>query len=278
MRRSNGNSNDRGATLRFAKDFLLRYLEATPAALALERSLECELHARNSWKFPILDIGCGDGLFASILCAERIDTGIDPDAGEIVHAQTTGAYNELICCFGNEISKPDGSYETIISNSVLEHIPDLVPVLKEARRLLADGGTFYVTVPSDRFELANIPARLLAGLGFASLAQRYGKFYNRFWRHYHAYDDRGWRALFAQAGLEVAEHRSYDSRNIATLCDFLTFLSIPSLLSKKMLNRWIFWPSMRQVYIDVLYRVVASLAARIDRGEGTLLFYGLRKC
>ncbi|MFX6965391.1 methyltransferase domain-containing protein, partial [Acinetobacter baumannii] len=76
-------------------------------------------------------------------------------------------------CFGTDIDKPDGSYETIISNSVLEHIPDLIPVLKEARRLLADGGTFYVTVPSDRFERANIPARLLEGVGSVSLAARH---------------------------------------------------------------------------------------------------------
>ena len=263
--------------MRFAKDFLLRYLEVTPAALALERSIECELHARKSWNSPVLDIGCGDGLFASMLCAERIDTGIDPDAGEIEHARTTGAYKELIACFGNDIDKPDGSYETIISNSVLEHIPDLLPVLKEASRLLADGGTFYVTVPSDRFELANIPARLLAAAGFASLAQRYGKFYNRFWRHYHAYDDGGWRALFAQAGLQVAEHRSYDSRNVATFCDFLTLVSIPSLVSKKLLNRWILLPGVRQLYVRSIYRTVALIAARIDRGEGTLLFYALRK-
>ena len=263
--------------MKFAKDFLFRYLEAAPAALALERSLECELHARNDWKAPILDIGCGDGLFSSILCAEKIDTGIDPYASEIAHAQTTDAYKELITCFGNDIDKPDGSYETIISNSVLEHIPDLIPVLKEARRLLADGGTFYVTVPSDRFERANIPARLLEGVGSVSLAARYGKFYNRFWRHYHAYDDLGWRALFAQAGLEVAEHRSYDSRNIATFCDFLTFVSIPSLISKKLLNRWIFWPIARQMYVGTVYRVVASTAAGLDGGEGTLLFYALRK-
>jgi SAM-dependent methyltransferase len=263
--------------LRFAKDFLLRYLEVTPAALALERSLECDLHARNSWKSPVLDIGCGDGLFASILCADRIDTGIDPDAGEIEHARTTGAYKELIACFGNDIAKPDGSYETIISNSVLEHIPDLLPVLKEARRLLAEGGTFYVTVPSDRFELANIPARLLAGAGLASLAQRYGKFYNRFWRHYHAYDDIGWRALFGQAGLEVVEHCAYDARNVTTFCDFLTFVSIPSLISKKLLNRWVLLPAVRQLYVRAIHAAVESIAENIDRGEGTLLFYALRR-
>ena len=64
-------------TLRFSRNFLRRYLEIAPAAMAMERAIECEVQARNSWLSPILDIGCGDGFFARILCEDKIDTGID---------------------------------------------------------------------------------------------------------------------------------------------------------------------------------------------------------
>ena len=69
--------------------------------------------------------------------------------GDIECARRRGSDKELIICPGHRIPKSDGSYRTIFSNSVLEHIPDLLPVLLgEANRLLAPGGRFYVTDPN----------------------------------------------------------------------------------------------------------------------------------
>ena len=65
----------------------------------------------------------------------------------------------------------DGSYRTIFSNSVLEHIPDLLPVLVEQHRLLAPGGNFYVTIPTDRWERASLLARSLHALGLHEFAK-----------------------------------------------------------------------------------------------------------
>lgn len=263
--------------MKFADNFLRRYLEIAPAALALERAIECEMHVRNEWPGPILDIGCGDGIFASILCSEQIDTGIDPDETELDSARETRAYRELIACFGNDIPKPDKSFATIISNSVLEHIPDLVPVLKEANRLLADDGYFHITIPSDRLELATAPARLLSALGMPSLARRYGRFYNRFWHHYHAYDDKTWRAMFAEAGFEVVSHHAYVPRDLSTFYDVLTVIALPAFVSKKLCNRWIMWPAARRLYSGLITRTIRGLMSPLNRGEGCLFFYSLKK-
>src|SRR5947209_4491198 len=127
-------------------------MASAPFALAFERTLECRIYESLRFERPILDVGCGEGLFAKIAFGEKIDTGIDPDEHEIERARELGAYQELIACWGNEIPKPDGYYKTIVSNSVLEHIPDLKPVLLEINRLLAPGGRFYMTVPSDKFD------------------------------------------------------------------------------------------------------------------------------
>src|SRR2546428_6343193 len=118
----------------------------------LFRSLECRIYSGLVFERPILDIGCGDGVHAKVLFAEKIDTGIDPNERELERAAELGAYVELIACRGDAIPKPDWAYRTIFSNSVLEHIPDLRPVLKEAHRLLMPGGRFYFTVPSPNFE------------------------------------------------------------------------------------------------------------------------------
>lgn len=263
--------------MKFADNFLPRYLQIAPGALALERAIECEIHARNQWPGPILDIGCGDGIFASILCTELIDTGIDPDQSELDCARRTNAYRELIACFGNNIPMPDKSYATIISNSVLEHIPDLVPVLKEANRLLADDGRFHITIPSDRLELATAPARVLTALGMPSLATRYGRFYNRFWHHYHAYDDKTWRAMFAEAGFDVVAHHAYVPRDLSTFYDLLTVVALPGFVSKKLRNRWVPWPAARRVYSGLIAQTIRWLMPYLSRGEGCLLFYSLKK-
>ncbi len=263
--------------MNFAGDFLRRYLDITPAALALERAIECDIQSRNEWHEPVLDIGCGDGLFAKMLCTGQISTGIDPNASEVDCAKETGAYQELIVCFGDSIPKPDGSYATIVSNSVLEHIPDLLPVLKEAHRLLSDDGRFYITVPSDRLELATAPARLLSALGLDALARRYGRFYNRFWRHHHAYDDDGWRRLFNAAGLEVVEHIAYVPRDLSTAYDLMTALALPGLVAKKVFNRWILLPGIRPLYAGAVARALETLRRSLNRGDGCLFFYALKK-
>ena len=264
--------------MNFNADFFCRYLALAPAALALERSIECEIHARNQWQSPILDIGCGDGIFAKILRTEPVDTGIDPDPTEVERARRQGIYKELLVCAGDRIPKPDGSYRTIFSNSVLEHIPDLLPVLKEAHRLLSPEGLFYVTIPSDRLERATLLARLVRGFGLSGLADRYGKFYNRFWRHHHAYDEAQWRALFLQADFEVVEERAYVPRNLSTLYDFLTMLALPSLVTKKLVNRWFFWPQLRRRTAGMIHAALSPLIERLRMGNGAcLVFYALRK-
>jgi len=262
----------------FNTDFLYRYLALAPAALALERAVECEIHIRHQWRSPILDIGCGDGIFAKVLCAEKVDTGIDLDPAEVARARQQAIYKELIVCSGDRIPKPDGSYRTIFSNSVLEHIEDLLPVLREAHRLLAPDGLFYITIPSDRLERATVFARLVRSVGLNRLADRYGKFYNRFWRHYHAYDEATWRAMFLQAGFEVVEESPYVPRNLSTLYDFLTVLAFPSLLAKKLVNRWFFWPRLRQRTAAITHAALRPLLTRLGTGnDGCLVFYVLQK-
>lgn len=265
--------------MKFGTDFLRRYLDIAPAALALERAIECEQHVINDWPGPILDIGCGDGIFAQILCAETIDTGIDPDPVEIDKARFTGTYNELLVCPGDRIPKPDASYRTVVANSVLEHIPDLLPVLREVHRLMTPDATFYVTIPSDRLTDATVPGRLFLALGLRPLARRYRLFYNRFWHHYHDYDEAGWRALFAKAGLEVAEHHAYVPRNLSTLYDFLTVLAFPSLVAKVAARRWMLWPAFRRsVTAPLIHRGLAPLALRLQKAQGgCLFFFALKK-
>lgn len=264
--------------MRFHDRFLRRYLEIAPAALAIERSVECALLAKQDFERPILDLGCGDGIFAKTLFGESIDVGVDNDPAEIEKARRLDVYKELLVVPGNDIPKEDGSFRTIFSNSVLEHIPDLVPVLGEAYRLLTPGGRFFVTVPTDRFEQHAVLARLLEGLGLRALNRRYRAFYNRFWKHYNVHTPEGWAPVFQDVGFRVVETRLYNPKALCTLTDCLVPLAFPAFLSKKILNRWIAFPALRCRYVWLVHALFNPLVERFKDGDdGGLVFFALTK-
>jgi len=245
-------------------------------ALSIERSQECRILSKLPFARPILDMGCGDGVFAGILFNEFIDAGIDADQAEIDNAARTGMYKELIACKGNDVPKDQGAFQTVFSNSVLEHIIDLGPTLREVHRLLAPGGHFYVTVPTDRFERYSVASRLLEGVGLTRLAGRYRSFYNRFWRHYNVHDVAGWSDIFKEAGFRVSTSRLYHPQNLCTLCDFLVIFALPSFVFKKALGRWILIPAFRRFYIRLPGAAIVPLVDRLEQQDGGgLAFFDL---
>jgi SAM-dependent methyltransferase len=264
--------------MKFNESILERYLSLAPVPLAFERFLEARIYQRHSFRRPILDIGCGEGLFAKVVFGERIDTGIDPDPRELDRARVLKAYEELIKCTGDAIDKPSGYYNTILSNSVLEHIPDVEPVFREAHRLLAQGGKFYVTVPSNRFDEYSVANQVLYAVGLRGLAGRYRSFFNSFWRHFHYYTPEGWTALAQRTGFKVTEVHTYATKRICLLNDLLAPLSIVSFVIKKIFNRWVLFPGLRHF----LMRPVAMVGYRLLKGgdsarDGGLVFMELTK-
>lgn len=101
-----------------------------------------------------LDLGCGDGKLTAILLdaiGNRELVGVDTDPQEIEEARRRNVYISLHTCGGSEIPEPDASFDFVISNSVLEHIPELDPVLAETARVLRPNGLFLLTVPQVSF-------------------------------------------------------------------------------------------------------------------------------
>lgn len=257
-------------------DVLAEYLALTPAALAIERSVEVRHYVDAPLPRPVLDIGCGDGLFASIAFPGGIDTGIDPDPRELACAAALGAYRELLRCAGDAVPRPDGSFNTIVSNSVLEHIPDAAAVVREAHRLLASRGRFYCTVPTDRFERYSAVSHVLVGLRLHRLADRWHGFYNRFWRHWHAYPVDGWRRLAADAGFEVLGAQPYGPRRMCLLDDLVAPLGLPAKIRKGRTGRWVSDSALRRALIRLAVPPLRRLLRGAERDrDGGLLFLTL---
>ena len=256
----------------FRSNFLADYTACAPLALAFERTLECRILSEQGFDRPILDLGCGDGMFARILFADPIDTGIDPNEDELRKAEKTGSYKELIHCFGSNIPKPDGTYRTVFSNSVLEHIPDLRPVLAEVHRILTPGGSFFFTVPADNFEIWSAINQFLLLIGLRKQSERYRRFFNRFWKHYHAYPETGWKNLAQQAGFEVTELYRYDAPRIAFGNDIAAFFAVPSMFLNKLAGRWVFFPNLRRIALKPLQSCFDSWLKPTRHPEGCLVF------
>lgn len=116
-----------------------------------------------------VDIGCGDGRLVQVLRAHGVDwrlVGIDPDPVEAELAERSGQYERVHACSAARIPEPARSFDFAFSNSVLEHIPELPTVLREAARVLRPGASFVATVPSDRLhECLDGPGILAPALG-----------------------------------------------------------------------------------------------------------------
>ncbi|OGN90447.1 MAG: hypothetical protein A2Z70_02450 [Chloroflexi bacterium RBG_13_48_17] len=264
--------------MKFKNNFFYNYLKNAPFTLAIERSMECEMLSRQEFKEPVLDIGCGDGLFAYTLFNQQIDIGIDPDSKEIARAKSYGIYHELINCSGSEVPKGSESYQTIFSNSVLEHIPEIKAVLKEVNRLLMPGGSFYATVPTDLFDHYTFGSLILTFFGLKGLAVQYRKVFDRFWKHYHYYNKEKWSALFEAGGFKVVKTLEYCPRKICLLEIVFLPVSILNLLCKKIFNKWAIFPGVRMVFIYPLYLLLKKcLKGAFPVQNGGIVFFHLTK-
>jgi len=265
--------------MEFKKDFFANYLKFAPVSLALERSLECEIYSKQVFEHPVLDLGCGDGLFAFILFDDKVDTGIDPNPREVKRATQYAIYSEQINCLGDKIRKPDGSYETIYSNSVLEHIPDLEPVLKEVHRLLSAGGNFYVTVPTHLFQTYTVGSRFLTALGLSRLAIKYERFYNSFWSQIHCYTPAVWSDLFERNRFKVVNVIEYGSKKTSLIYGLFIPLAFWGWLIKKLFNRWTLVPTWRKICTWPIYTIIRRgfFIDAIGISKGGLVFIKLVK-
>lgn len=95
-----------------------------------------------------LEVGCGDGnalLRLKALGWEVEGQDIDP------HAGAHGLGDSAICVHRGpleELRLPEGRYDAIAMNHVIEHAVDPLALLQECRRLLAPGGQLVVVTPN----------------------------------------------------------------------------------------------------------------------------------
>ncbi len=232
------------------KDYLVEQLKDMAPHRAILRAVECKFMGRVPLTPPVLDIGCGDGHFASIAYDRLpIDVGVDVMERDLPEAaQRPGIYRKVMFASATTLPFEDASFNTVISNCVLEHIPDNGAVLREIARVLRPGGTFATTLPSEHFPAFLLGSTLFRKLGLGSLGQAYGRFFNRISYHYHVYPPEEWRRRLAAVGLMAEEQTYYFSAAAHRRFDLSHYLGVPSLISKRLLGRWMLFDWQRKLF------------------------------
>jgi SAM-dependent methyltransferase len=238
-------------------DLLWKQLKELPAFRALLRAVEARFYVNGSpasasglpLPRPVLDIGCGDGHFASRTFPQPLDVGFDPWWPPLTEARDRRAYRLLAQADGAHMPYPDNSFNSAISNSVLEHIPDVEAVLAETARVLRPGAPFYFCVPGDQFLPLLSIGRALDRLHLQGLADRYRRFFNRISRHHHCDDAETWRQRLEWAGLRLDQWWPYFSQGALTALEWGHYFGLPSLIWKKITGRWVLSPSRLNLWL-----------------------------
>jgi SAM-dependent methyltransferase len=221
------------------KDYLWLQLRDLPYFRALLRAVEARYYEDIDLPGPVLDLGCGDGHFATIAFDEPLDVGIDPWAGPVRQAAKRGSYRMVIHGTGDRMPFPDQYFSSVVSNSVLEHIPDLDPVLEEVARVLKPGGRFVFCVPNHHF-LDNLSvSAFFEQAGLAGLGQAYRGFFNRISRHHHCDSPEVWQERLGRAGFQVERWWHYFSPQALHVLEWGHYFGLPSLVSRQLFGRWI---------------------------------------
>ncbi len=221
------------------KDFLYLHLRDLPYFRALLRAVESRFYQDLSLPAPTLDVGCGDGHFASVTFDRPIDVGLDPWWEPLREARRYGGYRWLIRAGGSHIPMPDACFASAFSNSVLEHIPDVQAVLHEVARVLRPGAPFYFCVPNHNFPRFLSLAQTLERWGLAPLAGHYRRLFNRISRHYHCDPPEVWQARLEQAGFQVQRWFHYFSPQALAALEWGHYFGLPSWITKRLFGRWI---------------------------------------
>jgi SAM-dependent methyltransferase len=256
-------------------DFLARQLRDLPYFRALLRSVETAFYQNLDFPAPLLDLGCGDGHFASVTFDRPVEVGLDPWHAPIHEARRRGAYRWLVEADGGHIPFPDGYFASAFSNSVLEHIPQVEQVLQETARVLKPGAPFVFCVPNQRFNASLSVAVFLDRVRLKSLATWYRAFFTRISRHRHLDGPEVWQARLQRAGFVLERWWDYFSPRALAVLEWGHYAGLPSLLARKLFGRWILVPARWNLALTE--RLVRPYATPTTCADGVYTFYLARR-
>ncbi len=221
------------------EDLLWQNISELPYFRGFLRSIEGTYFREINIIGKVLDLGCGDGHFSSKTLPNAKVQGIDPALNSLNTAKQINYFSGLSCSLGNKLPFPEHTFNTVISNSVLEHIPDVESVIDEAIRVLKPGGKFIISVPNSNFTKNLSIALFFERLGAVQIAHFYRRLFNWISRHHHPDTEEEWLNRLKEQGLIIKDHWNYFPPEYLKILEWGHFFGLPSWINYKLFGRWI---------------------------------------
>jgi ubiquinone/menaquinone biosynthesis C-methylase UbiE len=121
-------------------------------------------------KKRILDVACGTGRHTLWIAEQGLKvTAVDPSSEMLAvareKAKSKGEREEglpsridWVEARAEQLPFDDGSFDIVLNALLMEHVPDIEPVLRETHRVLAPGGSFILSVYHPWFPMKGVPA------------------------------------------------------------------------------------------------------------------------
>jgi SAM-dependent methyltransferase len=156
--------------------------------------------------------------------------GVDHSATQLAKARHTNRYHR--CCQADARDLPfgNGEFRSVLSVSVLEHVPQPEAVLAEVHRVLRPGGRFVATVVlADLHEHLLFP-RLFSRLRLPLLGRLYRRAHDALFGHRTLLPKEEWERLLGEAGFQVLVSKKVVSPSLTRWWDCLLLTAWPYLL------------------------------------------------
>ncbi len=234
--------------------------------IPIVKAMEGEVFTRQRLIPPVLDVACGDGIFAWATYRGPLDVGVDLDPVGLAEAKRLGAYRFLTVADARAMPFRSGSFRSVTSVCAVEHMDGLPDVLRELSRVLAPGGSLFLTVPSDQFGDLLLASRIWRALGCPDRAAAYGARKNARSQHVNILSAEAWRQVLKAESLEVVETAYLLSRGVMAVWGLFTSSPFKLAFLPFRLVRERDWPWMQRLLRRLLLSTVAPL---LDRAKGT---------
>lgn len=258
-----------------SKDFLWLHLRDLPYFRAMLRAVEASYYQDFELPPPVLDVGAGDGHFAELTFDTPLDLGLDPSASLLREARSRGGYKHVVQADGGLMPLPSAHFGSAISNSVLEHIPQIDAVLVETARVLQPGAPFLFCVPNPGYLSELSVPSLLKKVGLSHLGEAYREWFRRMSRVHHADPRETWEARLKSAGLHLEDCWHYFPPVSLRALEWGHYFGLPSLVAHFITGRWILAPTRWNLFLTERYARKHALSDHLP--NGTFTFYVARK-
>jgi len=240
------------------------FLEIAPLSHAFWRTTEALAFRNVKLQKPVLDLGCGFGEFSGVAFG-KIEMGVDINQRDLKMAAVNRKYSKLLLADARKLPFPDSNFNTVISVSVLEHIPRAQEAIKEVHRVLRTGGKFILTVPTNALEEQMLVPRVCRLLKLSWLEKFYIHSHKKFFGHKTWKTSIWWEKILKKEKFIILDKHGTVSQRCLWLHELFLPMAFPSQIWKWVFGkRLVIMKDIRRAILPILFGPLLEMDLKSD--------------